>query len=316
MTVCNMSIEAGGRAGMVAPDETTFEYVRGRTHAPQGDAFDAAVDGWKQLSTDPDARFDRLVEIDARTIEPMVSWGTNPGMVVPVTARVPDPASLEDGGDREAAERALEYMDLEPDTPVQDIEIDRVFLGSCTNGRIEDLRAAAAAALFIFFWASGFVAAKYGFPYAEPFTFLAIRFVIGSAVLVPLCLIWKAAWPRTARDLGHAIAAGTMVQSLYLIGVYSGSYLCLSTGVVALVGGLQPLLTGALAGLVLAERVTARQWLGLVIGDALGSQLGRFDANRSASSADVPDDAVATDIQFGQRHGADFRRGEQTMFWF
>jgi len=120
--------------------------------------------------------------------------------------------------------------------------------------------------LFIFFWASGFVAAKYGFPYAEPFTFLAIRFVIGSAVLVPLCLIWKAAWPRTARDIGHAIAAGTMVQSLYLIGVYYGIYLGLSTGVVALVVGLQPLLTGALAGLVLAERVTARQWLGLVIG--------------------------------------------------
>lgn len=130
----------------------------------------------------------------------------------------------------------------------------------------ENLRAAAAAALFIFFWASGFVAAKYGFPYAEPFTFLAIRFVIGSAVLVPLCLIWKAAWPRTARDIGHAIAAGTMVQSLYLIGVYYGIYLGLSTGVVALVVGLQPLLTGALAGLVLAERVTARQWLGLVIG--------------------------------------------------
>ncbi len=130
----------------------------------------------------------------------------------------------------------------------------------------ESLRAAAAAALFIFFWASGFVAAKYGFPYAEPFTFLAIRFVIGSAVLVPLCLIWKAAWPRTARDVGHAIAAGTMVQSFYLVGVYYGIYLGISTGVVALVVGLQPLLTGALAGLVLAERVTARQWLGLVIG--------------------------------------------------
>ncbi len=132
----------------------------------------------------------------------------------------------------------------------------------------ESLRAAAAAALFIFFWASGFVAAKYGFPYAEPFTFLAIRFVIGSAVLVPLCLIWKAAWPRTARDVGHAIAAGTMVQSFYLVGVYYGIYLGISTGVVALVVGLQPLLTGALAGLVLVERVTARQWFGLVIGFA------------------------------------------------
>lgn len=131
-----------------------------------------------------------------------------------------------------------------------------------------NLRAAAAAALFIFFWASGFVAAKYGFPYAEPFTFLALRYVIGSAVLVPLCLIWKAAWPKTARDIGHAVAAGTMVQSFYLVGVYYGIYLGISTGVVALVMGLQPLLTAALAGLVLTERVTLRQWLGLALGFA------------------------------------------------
>lgn len=132
----------------------------------------------------------------------------------------------------------------------------------------ENLRVAVAAGLFIFFWASGFVAAKFGFPYAEPFTFLAIRFVIGSAVLIPLCLIWKAAWPKTPRDIGHAVAAGTMVQSLYLVGVYYGIYLGISTGIVALIAGMQPLLTGALAGLMLAERVTARQWLGLVIGFA------------------------------------------------
>ena len=132
----------------------------------------------------------------------------------------------------------------------------------------DNLRVAIAAGLFIFFWASGFVAAKFGFPYAEPFTFLAIRFVIGSAVLVPLCFIWKAAWPKSPGEFGHVIAAGTMVQSLYLVGVYYGIYLGISTGVVALLVGLQPLLTGALAGLVLAERVTRRQWLGLVIGFA------------------------------------------------
>jgi drug/metabolite transporter (DMT)-like permease len=130
----------------------------------------------------------------------------------------------------------------------------------------DNRRVAAAAALFIFFWASGFIAAKYGFPYAEPFTFIGLRYVIGSAILVPMCLVWKAAWPRTARDIGHVAAAGIMVQSFYLIGVYYGIYLGISTGVVALVMGLQPLLTGALAGLVLAERVTARQWHGLALG--------------------------------------------------
>ncbi len=130
----------------------------------------------------------------------------------------------------------------------------------------DNRRAAAAAALFIFFWASGFVAAKYGFPYAEPFTFLAIRFVIAGIVLIPVCIIWKVTWPRTIGETGHVLAAGLMVQSLYITGVYYGIYLGLSTGVVALVMGLQPLLTGALAGLALAERVTPRRWLGLVLG--------------------------------------------------
>ena len=130
----------------------------------------------------------------------------------------------------------------------------------------ERLRAAAAAELFIFFWSSGFVAAKYGFPYAEPFTFLALRYVVGSVILVPVCILWKAAWPKTLGEIGHVVAAGLMVQSFYLVGVYYGIYLGISTGVVALVVGLQPLLTGALAGMMLAERVTARQWLGLVLG--------------------------------------------------
>ncbi len=143
MTVCNMSIEAGARAGMVAPDDNTFEYMRGRPQVPQGDAFEAAVEGWRGLVTDPGAVYDTTVEIDAGALEPFVTWGTNPAMVAPVTGRVPDPASFDDPGDREAAGRALDYMGLEPDTPIQDIEIDRVFLGSCTNSRIEDLRAAA-----------------------------------------------------------------------------------------------------------------------------------------------------------------------------
>ena len=143
MTVCNMSIEAGARAGMVAPDDVTFDYMRGRPNVPQGDDFEAAVREWRGLATDPGAEFDTVVEVDAGDLQPFVTWGTNPGMVVPVTGRVPDPASFENAGDREAAERALEYMALEPDTPMEDINIDRVFLGSCTNSRIEDLRAAA-----------------------------------------------------------------------------------------------------------------------------------------------------------------------------
>ena len=143
MTVCNMSIEAGARAGMVAPDDTTFDYLNGRSHAPKGEEFDRAVDAWRDLASDPGAEYDSKVEVDASQLEPFVTWGTNPGMVVSVTDRVPDPASFESAADREAAERALEYMALEPNTPVQEIEIDRVFLGSCTNSRIEDLRNAA-----------------------------------------------------------------------------------------------------------------------------------------------------------------------------
>ena len=143
MTVCNMSIEAGARAGMVAPDDTTFEYMRGRPNVPQGDDFEAAVEDWRSLSSDPGAHFDSLVEIDASGLEPYVTWGTNPAMVAPVTGRVPDPKSFESADDREAATRALEYMDLEPDTPMEEVHIDKVFIGSCTNARIEDLRAAA-----------------------------------------------------------------------------------------------------------------------------------------------------------------------------
>jgi 3-isopropylmalate/(R)-2-methylmalate dehydratase large subunit len=143
MTVCNMSIEGGARAGMIAPDETTFEYLQGREFSPQGVEWDKAVDEWKQLPTDEGAKFDRTVVIDAYELEPYVTWGTNPGMVVPVTGRVPDPRSFESPSQRSAAERALAYMALEPDTAIQELRLDRVFIGSCTNARIEDLRAAA-----------------------------------------------------------------------------------------------------------------------------------------------------------------------------
>jgi len=143
MTLCNMSIEAGARAGMVAPDETTFEYVRGRRFAPKDEAWDAALAYWKTLRSDDDAVFDKVVEVDASALEPFVTWGTSPGMVVPVTSQVPDPAEALNAADRQAAERALEYMALKPRTSIEDIAIDRAFIGSCTNARIEDLRAAA-----------------------------------------------------------------------------------------------------------------------------------------------------------------------------
>jgi len=141
MTICNMTIEGGGRAGMIAPDEVTFDYVRDRPGAP-GD-FDAAVERWRELPSDEGAGFDAEVEIDASSLSPMVTWGTTPGMVAEVAAAVPDPASLEGPVDAETAERALTYMALEPGTPITEIPLDRVFIGSCTNSRIEDLRAAA-----------------------------------------------------------------------------------------------------------------------------------------------------------------------------
>ncbi len=143
MTICNMSIEAGARAGMIAPDETTFEYLRGRPHAPEGVDWDSAVEYWKSLRSDEDAQFDAEVIINADELEPFVTWGTNPGQGVPLSASVPDPEDLDDPIARAAAERALEYMDLQPNTKMRDIPVDVVFLGSCTNGRIEDLRRAA-----------------------------------------------------------------------------------------------------------------------------------------------------------------------------
>jgi 3-isopropylmalate/(R)-2-methylmalate dehydratase large subunit len=143
MTICNMSIEWGARAGMVAPDETTFAYLKGRPNAPEGADWDAAVEYWRGLATDDDAVFDTEVRLDASAVEPFVTWGTNPGQGAPLSAAVPDPASYADPGARSSAERALEYMDLAPGTALRDIVVDVVFLGSCTNGRLEDLRAAA-----------------------------------------------------------------------------------------------------------------------------------------------------------------------------
>jgi 3-isopropylmalate/(R)-2-methylmalate dehydratase large subunit len=143
MTVCNMSIEAGARAGMIAPDETTFAYLKGRPFSPKGAAWDQAVDEWSKLPTEPGAKFDRELVIDAATLVPYVSWGTSPGMVAPVTASVPDPAAAGNELNRKSFERALEYMNLKAGTPIEEVTIDRVFIGSCTNGRIEDLRAAA-----------------------------------------------------------------------------------------------------------------------------------------------------------------------------
>ncbi len=143
MTICNMSIEAGARAGMVAPDQTTFEYIKGRPHAPEGQDWDDAVVYWESLTTDPGAQFDAEVHIDAATLSPYVTWGTNPGQGLPLSSVVPDPAQAHSGEERMAIEQALAYMDLTPGTPLRDIRVDTVFLGSCTNGRIEDLRAAA-----------------------------------------------------------------------------------------------------------------------------------------------------------------------------
>src|SRR4051812_47079016 len=143
MTVYNMSIEAGARAGMIAPDETTFAYLAGRPHAPSGADWDAALEHWRTLHTDDDAVFDREVFIDASALTPYVTWGTNPGQAAPLSSSVPDPAQLADPVDRAAVEHALEYMGLAPGTPLREIEVDTVFVGSCTNGRIEDLRAAA-----------------------------------------------------------------------------------------------------------------------------------------------------------------------------
>jgi 3-isopropylmalate/(R)-2-methylmalate dehydratase large subunit len=143
MTVCNMSIEAGARAGMVAPDETTYEFLRGRPHAPTGAQWDAAVQNWQQLRSDDGAVFDTEVYLDAASLTPFVTWGTNPGQGVPLGAAVPDPDLITDDGERQAAEKALAYMDLRPGMPMREVAVDTVFVGSCTNGRIEDLRVVA-----------------------------------------------------------------------------------------------------------------------------------------------------------------------------
>lgn len=142
MTICNMSIEAGARAGMIAPDQTTFDYINGRPNAPED--WDDAVAYWSTLVSDDDAAFDTVVDLDADDLEPFVTWGTNPGQGVPISATVPDPVEIADETQRKAAERALEYMALQPGTPIKDIAVDTVFIGSCTNGRIEDLRSVAA----------------------------------------------------------------------------------------------------------------------------------------------------------------------------
>jgi 3-isopropylmalate/(R)-2-methylmalate dehydratase large subunit len=143
MTVCNMSIEAGARAGMIAPDETTFAFLQGRPHAPKGAAWERALDDWRSLVTDDDAVFDREVRIDAAALRPVVTWGTNPAQSVSIDGVVPDPASFATAAQQQAAQRALDYMGLTPGTAVRDIPVEVVFIGSCTNGRLADLRAAA-----------------------------------------------------------------------------------------------------------------------------------------------------------------------------
>jgi 3-isopropylmalate/(R)-2-methylmalate dehydratase large subunit len=143
MTVCNMAIEAGARAGMIAADDKTIAYLHGRPHAPHGEMFERAAAYWRTLRSDEGAQFDRIVELDASAIQPQVTWGTSPEMVVSILDRVPDPARESDPVKRESMERALQYMGLDPNTPMAEIRIDKVFIGSCTNSRIEDLRAAA-----------------------------------------------------------------------------------------------------------------------------------------------------------------------------
>ncbi|MGH9262442.1 MAG: aconitase family protein, partial [Acidimicrobiales bacterium] len=146
MTVCNMSIEAGAKAGLIAPDDVTFAYLEGRPHAPRGAAWEQALDDWRSLPTDDGAAFDKAVDLDAADIVPHVSWGTNPGQVAPISGTVPDPDSFADASERGAARRALEYMGLRAGMPMREVAVDTVFIGSCTNGRIEDLRAVAAVA--------------------------------------------------------------------------------------------------------------------------------------------------------------------------
>lgn len=143
MTICNMSIEAGARAGMIAPDETTFDYLKNRPHAPEGEMWNRAVDYWKTLKTDDDAVFDRVVNLDATQLSPYVTWGTNPGQGLPINGQVPVPEDITDAAKRQATQEAIDYMGLKPGMPIKDIAVDTVFIGSCTNGRIEDLRAAA-----------------------------------------------------------------------------------------------------------------------------------------------------------------------------
>jgi 3-isopropylmalate/(R)-2-methylmalate dehydratase large subunit len=143
MTICNMSIEGGARAGLIAPDETTFEYLNGRPHAPQGEAWDRAVAEWRKLPTDEGATFDKTVTLNAADLQPMITYGTNPGMGVPITGHIPDPASFDDPAERAALDKALRYMNLQPGQPLLGQKVDVVFLGSCTNSRISDLREAA-----------------------------------------------------------------------------------------------------------------------------------------------------------------------------
>src|SRR5262249_48586060 len=142
MTLCNMSIEAGARAGMVAPDDTTYAYLEGRPFSPKGKAFEEAAEHWKRLPTDPAASFDREIELQVSTLAPQVTWGTNPGMALDVTGEIPEPESFADENSRKAARRAIEYMGLTPGVPISELKLDRVFIGSCTNSRIEDLRSA------------------------------------------------------------------------------------------------------------------------------------------------------------------------------